>query len=198
MSFWKLLLLALLAWMALGAGGVSISLWLGERAKALRHLGWIVGICAAYFAVLIGTSLKQPQKIVAIGKDQCFDDICFAVMGVEEVPGYMIRDGSRLVRVSVRISNRGSGKTQGDRLVQAYLVDAQGRRWQESMGIASVRLTAAVPAGSSVISEPVFRVAKDASGLALVLTHGRWQPGVFVIGDSDSLLHRRTMVPLGR
>jgi len=41
-------------------------------------------------------------------------------------------------------------------------------------------------------------VAADASGLGMVLTHGRWQPGVLVIGDSDSLWHRRTVVDLGR
>jgi len=198
MRFWNLLLLALVAWTVLGAIGISISLFLGERAKALRHLGWIFGIWAAYMAVLMATSLLQPQKTVAMGQDQCFGDICFAVTSVEEVPGFLIHDGSRLVRVSIRVSNRGHDKTQSDKLVQAYLVDGQGRRWEESMGISSVRLTATVPAGSSVMSEAVFKVANDASGLSLVLTHGHWQPGVYVIGDPDSLLHRQTRVPLGR
>ena len=198
MRFWNLLLLALVAWTVLGAIGVSVSLFLGERAKALRHLGWIFGIWAAYLAVLMATSLMQPQKTIAMGQDQCFGEMCFAVTGVEEVPGFLIHDGSRLVRVSVRVSNRGRDKTQSEKLVRAYLVDAQGRQWEESMGISSVRLTAAVPAGSSVMSEAVFKVAKDASGLSLVLTHGRGQPGVLVIGDPDSLMHRRTMVPLGR
>ena len=198
MRFWNLLLLALVAWTVLGAIGVSVSLFLGERAKALRHLGWIFGIWAAYLAVLMATSLMQPQKTIAMGQDQCFGEMCFAVTSVEEVPGFLIHDGSRLVRVSVRVSNRGRDKTQSEKLVRAYLVDAQGRQWDESMGISSVRLTAAVPAGSSVMSEAVFKVAKDASGLSLVLTHGRGQPGALVIGDPDSLLHRRTMVPLGR
>ena len=198
MRFWNLLLLALVAWTVLGAIGVSVSLFLGERAKALRHLGWIFGIWAAYLAVLMATSLMQPQKTIAMGQDQCFGEMCFAVTGVEEVPGFLIHDGSRLVRVSVRVSNRGRDKTQSEKLVRAYLVDAQGRQWEESMGISSVRLTAAVPAGSSVMSEPVFKVAKDASGMALVLTHGRWQRGALVIGGPESLLHRRTIVPLGR
>jgi hypothetical protein len=48
------------------------------------------------------------------------------------------------------------------------------------------------------VSEPVFKVAQDASGLALVLTHGRWQRGTLIIGGPESLLHRRTIVPLGR
>jgi hypothetical protein len=49
-----------------------------------------------------------------------------------------------------------------------------------------------------VVSEPVFRVARDSSGLRLVFTRGFWQMGTLVIGDSDSLGHRRTVVALGR
>jgi hypothetical protein len=44
----------------------------------------------------------------------------------------------------------------------------------------------------------MFKVPADATGLRLVFTHGRWQPGVLVIGDPDSLGHRRTVVELGR
>ncbi|HTC75412.1 MAG TPA: hypothetical protein VK684_07540, partial [Edaphobacter sp.] len=123
-------------------------------------------------------------------------EMCFTVTKVEEVPGFLVRDGRRLVRVSVQMTNKGR-KAQGDRLIRAYLVDGQGRRWEMSLGVNGVQLTARVAGGGSVVSEPVFKVAGDASGLGLVLTHGRWQPGVLVIGDSDSLLHRKTVAALG-
>jgi hypothetical protein len=77
-------------------------------------------------------------------------------------------------------------------------VDAKGRLWEESPGVNGVGLTARVAGGQSVVSEPVFKVAGDATGLQLVFTHGRRQPGVLVIGDSDSLLHKKTVVDLGR
>jgi hypothetical protein len=198
MIFWNLLLVALVAWTVVGAIGISISLFLGERAKALKHLGGVFVIWAGYLAVVMGASLMQPQRIVAMGRDQCFGDMCFAVTGVEEVPGFLIHDGSRLIRVSVRVSNRGRAGRRSDGQVQAFLLDSHGRRWDESTAISSVPLTTVVPAGSSVASEPVFKVARDASGLALVLTHGRWQRGVLIIGGPESLLHRRTIVPLGR
>jgi hypothetical protein len=83
-------------------------------------------------------------------------------------------------------------------LISAYLVDSQGRLWEESPGVNGVGLTVRVAGGESVVSEPVFKVAADAKGLGLVLTHGSWQPGVLVIGDSDSWLHRRTVVELGQ
>jgi hypothetical protein len=147
--------------------------------------------------VVVVVSVVQPQKIVAMGQEQCFDEMCFAVTGVQELPGFLIRDGSRLVRVSVQVRNRSRGRAQRDGLIRAYVVDAQGRRWEQSAGVNGVLLTTRVAAGDSAMSEPVFRVAHDASGLGLVFTHGWKQPGVLVIGDSDSLLHRPTVVRLG-
>lgn len=198
MNLRELLLLVLVGWTAVGAAGITISLLRRERPKAVRHSLWILAVWALYMAVLVMVSLTQPQKVVALGQDQCFDEMCFAVTGVQELPGYLIQDGSRLVRVSVRISNHGKKKTQSERLIQAYLADAQGREWAESTAVSGVRLTARVAANDSVISQPVFKVAKDATGLRLIFTDGHRQPGVLVIGDSDSLLHRRTVVWLGR
>jgi hypothetical protein len=150
-----------------------------------------------YLCVVVGVSLRQPQRVVAMGEPQCFDEMCFTVTKVEELPDFLNRDGRRLVRVSVRVMNHGR-KTQGEGSIWAYLVDAQGRQWKQSPGVNGVELTARVAGGGSVMSEPVFRVAGNATGLRLVLTRGQWQPGVVVIGDSDSLLHKKTVVELGR
>ncbi len=193
----ELLLLGLVGWTAIGVLGVGVSAWRGERQKVRRGVAWLIGVWVIYLCVLIGVSLVQRQRVVAMGEPQCFDDMCFTVTGVEEVPGFLIRDGRRLVRVTVRVTNKGK-KAQREGLIRAYLVDGQGRRWEESPGVNGVGLTSRVPAGDLVIGEPVFKVAADATGLGLVLTHGRRQPGVLVIGDSDSWLHRRTVVELGR
>ena len=141
--------------------------------------------------------MRQPQRVLAMGKPQCFDEMCFTVTKVEELPGFLIRDGRRLVRVTVQVTNQGK-KTQSEGLIWAYLVDAQGRRWEESAGVNGVELTARVAGGGSVLSEPVFKVAGHSTGLGLVLTRGWRQPGVLVIGDSDSLLHKKTVVALER
>lgn len=192
----ELLLLGLVGWTWIGVVGVGVSAWRGERDKVRRGITWLVGVWVVYLLVLMGVSLGQRQKVVAMGEPQCFDEMCFVVTGVEEVPGFLISDGRRLVRVSVRVTNKGR-KTQSEGLIRAYLVDEQGRRWGESPGVNGVALTTRVAAGDSVVSEPVFKVTADAAGVGLVLTHGRWQPGVMVIGDSDSWMHRRTVVKLG-
>jgi hypothetical protein len=193
----ELLLLALVGWTAIGVIGVGVSLWRGERQRVRRGVAWLVGVWVVYLCVVIGVSLGQRQRVVAMGEPQCFDEMCFAVTRVEEVPGFLIRDGRRLLRVSVQVRNKGR-KAQRERLIRAYLMDGQGRRWETSPGVNGVELTARVAGGGSVVSEPVFKVAGDAAGMGLVLTHGRWQPGLLVIGDSDSLLHRKTVVTLGR
>lgn len=193
----ELLLLGLVGWTGIGVLGLTVSLWRGERQRVRRGVAWLVGVWVAYVCILVGVSLAQRPRVVAIGEPRCFDDMCFTVTGVEEVPGFLIKDGRRLVRVSVRVTNEGR-KAQSEGLISAYLVDAQGRRWEQSAGVNGVGLTARVAGGGSVMSLPVFKVAGDAMGLELVFTHGHWQPGVLVIGDSDSLLHRRTVVNLGR
>lgn len=197
MNFRELLLLALAAWTAIGVVGTAISLAQRQRAKALRGAAWIAGIWVVYLAVLIGVSLRQKQRVVAMGQQQCYDEMCFAVIEVKEVPGFLAHDERRLLRVSVQVSNHGH-KAESEGLMHAYVVDNRGRLWGESPGLSGVRLTTRVAAGSSIVSEPVFDVASDAADLKLVFTHGQRQPGALVIGNSDSLLHRRTVVPLGR
>lgn len=192
----ELLLLGLVGWTGIGVLGVGVSLRRGERERVRQGIAWLTGAWMVYLCVLVGVSLSQRQRVVGMGEPQCFDEMCFTVTGVE-VPGFLIRDGRRLVRVSVRVTNRGR-KAESEGSIRAYLVDGQGRRWEESAGINGVGLTARVTGGDSVTSEPVFKVAGNAKGLGLVFTHGRWQPGLLVIGDSDSLLHRRTVVELGR
>lgn len=197
MNLRELLLLGMVGWTAIGIVGTTASLYKRERRKAVSGLAWIVGVWVVYLGVLLGVSLKQKQRVVAIGEPQCFDEMCFTVTGVSEPDGMPSQDLRRLVQVSVRIANKGR-KPDSESRIQAYLIDAQGRLWGETPGLSGVRLTTRVPAGRSVLSEPVFAVAADATGLRLIFTHGHWQPGVLVIGNSDSLLHRRTVTPLGR
>lgn len=195
MNVRELLLVGLVGWTAIGAVGVTVSFAKREHAKAMRNLAWIIGVWVIYLGVLIGVSLRQKQRVVAIGQQQCFNAMCFTVIRVDEIPEFPVQNGKRLVRVVVRVTNS-SRKQASDGRMQVYLVDAQGRQWGELPGLSGIRLTTEVAAQGSVLSEPVFGVTANATGLRLVFTQGKRQPGVLVIGDSDSLLHRRTVVPL--
>jgi hypothetical protein len=197
MNLRELLLWGLVGWTAIGALGIAASLVRRERAKAMRGFAWISGVWVVYLGILVAVSLRQPQRVLAVGDEQCFGDMCFAVTRVEEVPGFPVRDKSGLIRVSVRVRNKGRS-TQNERRIRAYLIDSNGRQWKESAGVSGVQLTSKVVGGESVMSEPVFKVAANATALDLVFTRGWSQPGTLIIGDSDSWLHRRTIVRLGR
>ena len=195
MNFRELLLFALAGWTAIGIVGTTVHFAKDEHAKAVTGIGWMVGVWLVYLGILLAVSLKQKQRVVAMGQPECFNSMCFTVMQVDEIAGLPLQDGRRLVRVRIGVSNRGHKRTGDDR-IQAYLIDAQGRQWGEMPGLSGVRLTARVGPGDSVVSEPVFAVATDATELKLIFTQGKRQPGLLVIGDTDSLLHQRTIIPL--
>jgi hypothetical protein len=196
MSWGEALLLVLAGWTAIGALGIALSWLRGERGKAKRHLRWIAAVWLLYLTVLTIVSLTSRARGVAIGQEQCFHQMCFAVSRAEVMPGYLAQSGEQLIRVAVLVTNRSTGKTRSDRRLRAYLVDAQGRTWHEIPGLEGVRLTTTIPPQTSVTSEPVFKVPGDARNLALVLTHGSGLPQALVIGDRDSLFHPVVTVPL--
>lgn len=196
MSWGEVFLLALAAWTAVGGLGVTVSFARGERSKAKRHLGWIMGVWLLYLAVLVTVSLTARRREVAAGKEQCFHQICAAVVKTDVMPGYLAHNGERVVQVTIRITNRSALRSRSDSGLGVYLLDAQGRRWPEVPGLEGVRLTATIAPRASVMSQPVFKVPKDATDLGLVLTHARGLPGTLVIGGPDSLMHPPLVVPL--
>jgi hypothetical protein len=198
MNWAEVLLLGIVGWTAIGVLGLTISFLREERAQAIRHLGWIVAVWFVYLAIVVTVSLARPRLEIALGKEQCFGKMCFAVLSADVMPAFLAQNGEQVVRVAVRITNHSTNKVEHDAKLRAYLMDAQGRRWQEMPGLEGVRLTATVSPGVSVISEPVFKVARDATGFALVLTHGRSLPGALIIGGPDSLFAHPVVMPVGR
>ena len=197
MKVTEFLLFGVAGWCAIGIVGIAISFFKGRRREALKHASPLALVGGIYLLVLLGSSLVQKQRIVAIGQDQCFHEMCFAVVGVDEVPGLVTGDDARVERVAIRVTNH-SGSAQAEELIRAYIVDSRGRVSQPLPGLSGNPLNARVAAGGQILSQPMFQVAMDSSGLGLVLTRGPWQTSRLVIGDSDSLGHRRTMVALGK
>jgi hypothetical protein len=194
----ELLLLVLVGWTLLGFLGVNLSHRRGERSQGRRNLAWIAGIWLLYFAILVATSLVAKPRSVSLGQQQCFDSLCFTTTGADIIPGYLARNGEKVVRVSVRIANHSSKRNPGDKHLTAYLLDSRNRRWDEVPGLEGVRLSTPVAAGDSVISTPVFKIASDAEHLRLVFTRGKRLPNLLLLGDRDSLLHPLISVALPR
>ena len=197
-GFARLLLYVLLGWTALGAIGVTISFRRGERRPGRRNLAWIIAIWVIYLSVLLTVSLRAKPHPLSPGQEHCFQSLCFSVVRTEIVPGYLATPGERLVRVYLRIANHSGKRSPGDSHLKLYLVDSSGRRWEQAAGLEGVHLSTAVGPGETVITAPVFRVAHDADGLTLVLSHGRRLPYLLIIGDPDSILHAPVHLSLAR
>ena len=188
----SLILLGLVLWSALGVAGLLLARSRRQTLRFRRGVGTLLAVWVGYMAVLVGVSLHQPARRYLPGVERCFDGLCFAVTGTEELPGFWVRgqERERLLRVAVRMTNRTGGTAKSEDALAAYLLDGQGRRWEQVPGLGGVRLSTPVVPGRATTSEPVFRVPRDSTGFNLVLRHTRWTAARWRIGDPESWLHR--------
>lgn len=164
-----------------------------------------LGVCAAlYVLLLLVVSASQPTTVLAMRVPQCFDDWCIAVDSASRQPniGGTNSAGAFVIVHGRVLNNARSAERETD--VSAILLAGDGRRYSRSeagqralveRGGAGHALTDMVAPGSANQFSMVFDVPKDADSLAFVTTHG-WFPGALIIGNSQSLFHRPSVVPL--
>jgi len=171
----------------------------GPRRSALRILQhWALG-AVAYAVLLIGASLTQGRRTVAVNEDECFDDWCIAVVSAERQAD-PVADQAASVRttVTLRISNRGRGRPQAEPDAYVYLLDDRGREIRAAtpgaaMGGMDTEIGGVVPAGESRVVTVAFDVPREAVAPVLVKARPGWFPSFFIIGDPVSLLHGPTV-----
>ena len=66
-------------------------------------LSWPESICWQS----LGSLSRRSKGSFRWDRDQCFDEMCFAVVGVTEVPGLVAGDDGKVERVSIRVTNHG-------------------------------------------------------------------------------------------
>jgi hypothetical protein len=206
MSIFDLLFLVSLLGVAVGLVRV---IYLAIRARwraAGKAAAWLLMFIAAYMLVLVGFSMAETQKEVAIGTLQCFDDWCITVEQAsrQDAIGTTRASGAFCI-ATVRVSSRAKGRPQRETDVRVSLIDDRGRRFDvspagqqalEQQGLAGNPLTSFVDAGGSFESRLAFDVPRDVGQLNLVKTSWGWFPFRLIISDSQSWLHRPTVVPL--
>lgn len=155
-----------------------------RRAARLIVTRWAVG-AAAYLAALLVVSLVRPARGIALGDDECFDDWCVAVTATES-------RGSLIV-VTLRVSNRSRGRSQAEPDAYVFLRDEGGREFLPFIASAQrFALGDRVPAGESRTLTATFEVPVDAHDPVLVKARRARFPGILIIGDPASLMHRPT------
>jgi hypothetical protein len=204
-----------LLFVAVSLGTIAAVVWIlltalrGYRAKALGSFLTLLSFLAAYLSIVVVVSLLTPRKELRPGEDQCFDDWCISVEGVafSNTAGrgsVQMQAKGRYYFVTLRVSSRALGRAQAAPDAAVYLLDdrdrvyqpsAEGQRAFESLNGKSLPLGMRLQPGASFRSVTVFDVPKDAAGIGLVVAHGGW-PGRFIVGDSNSLFHKKTVTLL--
>jgi hypothetical protein len=182
----------------------------GRRAAALQALKRLGLALGTYLGVVVLVSLLSPGRVLALNEDQCSDDWCLAVedvslaktLGSASSPA---RANGTFYVVRLRVSSRARRVTQRENGVSAYLIDdratpyppsASGQQAYESANGVTRSLSDPIGPGASFRTTRVFDIPDRAHGLGLVLKHAG--PGPLIIGDSQSLFHKPTVVRLGR
>jgi hypothetical protein len=145
-------------------------------------------LAAVYLLIVVVVALATPERGVGLGEDQCFDDICLAIV-MSEIKA------SRCA-VTVSVSSRARRRVQRARDAELYLIDSAGNKYHESEPGLGRPLTDLIRPGESYETIRIFSVPAGGGGLSAVVSHGGGFPGWFIIGERNSLLHKPTVVRL--
>jgi hypothetical protein len=165
------------------------------RTAALLYAGYFGGL-ALYLGIVVAVSVTSPQRVLALGEDLRSDDWCIAV---DEAT----RSGSparQICTVTLRLSSRARGVAQRENGVVVYLVDEKGRRFDAAADPCAVPFNVLLQPGQSVTTTRTFEVSGASGALAAVVGREGLNrlPGLFIIADDSSLLHKPTIVRLPR
>ena len=175
--------------------------WILAKRLALA-LGLYTGL---YFLLLIGVALLSPQRVLVMHQVRCFDDWCVAVEQVAKIPeiGPLQAKGSFLL-VTIDVFSQAKRIRQRALDAAVYLLDEEGNRYYpspegqqtlEAAGEAGLPLNSWLEVGNSFTHTAVFDLPTGAALPDLVFTHGAF-PGLIIIGDDQSWLHKPTIVRL--
>ncbi|HZS47901.1 MAG TPA: hypothetical protein VFC63_22720 [Blastocatellia bacterium] len=181
----------------------------GRRVKAFGTVKHLAIFLATYFAVLVVVSLASPQRVLPMGQDECFDDWCVSVDNAKTVSN--IGSGSTAATANgnfyvlqLKVSSRARRISQRAPDGVVYILDGKGNRYEvseagqrayEAANGATLPIDSLLGPSSSFTTVRVFDLPKDVTDPGLVVQHGIG-PGRFVIGDSSSFFHKRTVISL--
>lgn len=173
---------------------------------ARRAASRLAVLLLAYFAVLLTVSVVSPADSHAMGTPWCFDDWCVSVDSVTAPAAIGTARPVhqwRIAWLTVRSTMRRGRQAEPDAYV--FLLDRAGvRTYANAVGERALddaspgrhRLTDPIDPESAFQVQTAFDVAPESGPFGLSKSRRSRFPGIFIIGDPESLLHRRPTVPL--
>ncbi len=201
--------LAVLGFLAAGGGltltilGVAVAYFV-RKAKFAALLMKLTGAAAAiYLGLLLGFSLGSHETTLAPGQEKYFCEIdchlAYTVLNTQVVPE------ADAMRYIVSLRTRFDETTISSRRPKDYplqpaprtvlLTDSRGSSYAPE-SISGTPLAASLIPGQSYITQLYFTVPSTAKRLRLLINTTPGWPDHFVIGDENSLLHKKTYFQL--
>jgi hypothetical protein len=185
--------------------GVLVASTTRRWALAKRLAQALLIYTSIYTLVLVGVAVLSPQQVLPMHQLRCFDDWCVSVerFEVQPVIGAVQAQGAFYL-VTIQVTSRAKRISQREQIAAVYLLDGRGIRYDLSVkgqqalasaGQAGQPLDSLVEAGGTFTYTAVFDLPPEADQSGLVITHGAF-PGVIIIGDDQSFLHKPTIVQL--
>lgn len=175
--------------------GLFLSALMWRRAASRKILVALASVWGVYLVILAVTDVFSSQRAFKVGEDQCFDEMCFAVTGVQTMRGraFIPSDTTEctLYVVKIRATSHSLGRTQAEGGLRGRLYDDDtyinvseaAQKTYDAQHGESPRLTQKIAPGESILAILVFEVPQGITHPALTLDHG-FTPGYFVIGES--------------
>src|SRR5215472_4597084 len=187
------------------AAAIIVILFLARQRRAAKLIAVLTGAGAVIYAILLfGFSLASKQKVLARGQEKYFCEIdchlAYSVVDLQEEAS-----GESAKRYVVALRTRFDETTISEHrpkdvpLMPAQreiqLIDADGRTYSPDSS-AGVSLMQPLVPGESYITQLTFTVPGKAQQLKLLVRTVPGFPDRFLIGDENSLFHRKTYFSL--
>ena len=183
------------------AVAAALIFWFARKPKFARITAIVAGAAAIiYLALLLSFSAASHETALAHGQEKYFCEIdchlAYSVLDAHTQP-----DGHLVVTLRTRFDekttspNRPKDAPLTPSPREARLIDSAGREYAPASTAGTPLLTPLKPA-DSYTTQLEFNLPKDATGLRLLInTIPQW-PDRIVIGDENSLLHKKTYFAL--
>jgi len=178
--------------------------WFARKPRLARVAAFAIGGgVVVYLALLLGFSAGSRETLLSRGQEKYFCEIdCHLAYSVVDVKtqeqgamdDYVITLRTRFDETTTS-SNRPKDAPLTPSPRQVLLLDDAGHRYEVVSSAGASLMTPLTPA-SSYITQLEVKVPKDARGLRLLIETVPGWPDRFVIGDENSLGHKKTYFAL--
>jgi hypothetical protein len=188
------------------ASASALIFWFARKPRFARVAAFsLAAVAVVYFALLLGFSAASHDSVLAHGQEKYFCEIdchlAYSIVDAKPEP-----DGRLVITLRTRFDetttspNRPKDAPLTPSPREVRLVDSGGRQYAPTSTAGTPLLTPLKPADSYTtqleFTLPKDSAPKDATALRLLINTAPQWPDKLVIGDENSLLHKKTYFAL--